>query len=172
MKKLAEFVYERGPAPKVELSKKEIVLLDTYNNAEDSDLDIMIEDFEAELEYANKEYDGYIVTGSLGLWNGKKDIFPEHFQNLEDAYRKCVEKADAVIVKLIDGSLEVGAMHHDGTNTLYIRPLSKDGDDIFYSFTQGYEDDYFADIDDDTFIKKFLKDNKMVLKFKIEDFRR
>jgi hypothetical protein len=170
MKRLYEYIIERGPAPKVELSKKEIVLLDTYNNREDEDLDITIEDFESELESVNKEYDGYIITGTLGLWNGKKDIFPEYFQNIEDAYHKCVEKSDDVIVKLVDGALEVNAMHHDGTNTLYIRPLSNKGDEIFYSFTQGYEDDYFNNIDDDTFVKKFLKDNAMVLKFKIEDF--
>jgi hypothetical protein len=168
MKHLTEYIIERGPAPKVDLYKKGIVILDTYHN-DDNDIDILIEDFMKELEYVDKKYEGFIVTGSLGLWYGKKEIYPEYFADLTEAYNKTVDKCDDVIVKLIEGSLEVSGMHHDGTNTLYIRPLSKEGAEIFSLFVEGYEHKYFENIDDDKFYEKFLKDKKMILSFE-KDF--
>lgn len=172
MKSLVEYIYERGPAPKVDLKKHAIVLLDTYNYSEeeDNDIDVLIDDFNEQIEKANKEYEGFLITGTLGLWHGKKDIYPEYCADLNDAYTKCVENADDIIVKIVDGALEISSMHHDGTNTLYIRPLDPIGCDIISNFEQGYEDDYFEGLNDDEFYKKFLKDSKLFLKFEPKDF--
>lgn len=172
MKSIIEYIYERGPAPKVDLKKHDIFLLDTYNysDEEDNDIDVLIDDFNEQIEHADKEHEGYIIVGTLGLWNGKKDIYPEYYKDLTEAYQKCINKADDVIVKLVDGALEVNAMHHDGTNELYIKALTKKGAEVMYSYTEGYEDDYFEDMDDDKFIEKFLKDKSMIENFDISDF--
>jgi len=172
MKSIIEYIYERGPAPKVDLKKHDIVLLDTYNYSEeeDNDIDVLIDYFNEQLAHADKEHEGYIIVGTLGLWNGKKDIYPEYYKDLTEAYQKCINKADDVIVKLVDGALEVSAMHHDGTNELYIKALTKKGAEVMYFYTEGYEDDYFEDMDDDKFIEKFLKDKSMIENFDISDF--
>lgn len=164
MKTLVEYINES--------SKDEYLLIDTYHiEEEDSDMiDVLIDDFNEQIEKANKEYEGFLITGTLGLWHGKKDIYPEYYADLNEAYKKCVENADDIIAKIVDGALEISSMHHDGTNTLYIRPLDPIGCDIISSFEQGYEDDYFEGLDDDEFYKKFLKDSKLFLKFKPEDF--
>lgn len=172
MKTLQEYIIERGPAPKVNLKKEGIVLLDTYHykDDEDNDIDILIDDFNEQLEKADKEHQGFLIVGTLGLWHGKKDIYPEYCSDLMEAYNKCIKSADDVIVKLIDGALEVSAMHHDGTNTLYIKALSRNGAQIAESFFEGYEDDYFDGMDDDEFMKKFLNDKSMVEEFDIKEF--
>jgi hypothetical protein len=172
MKTIIQYINERGPAPVVNKSTKAIVLLDTYNydDTEDNDIDVLIDDFNEQLEKADKEHEGYLIVGTLGLWNGKKDIYPEYYSDLMEAYQKCINNADDVIVKLIDGALEISAMHHDGTNTLYIKALSRNGAQIAESFFEGYEDDYFDGMDDDEFMKKFLNDKSMVEEFDIKEF--
>ena len=173
MKTLQEYIIERGPAPKVNLKKQGIVLLDTYHHRDDEDSDIiddLIDLFNDKIEHADKEHDGYIIVGTLGLWNGKKDIYPKYYSDLTEAYQKCTKSADDVIVKLIDGALEVSAMHHDGTNGLYIKALTRKGAEVMHSYTEGYEDDYFENMDDDEFMGKFLKDKSMIEDFDIKDF--
>jgi hypothetical protein len=172
MKTIIQYINERGPAPVVNKSTKAIVLLDTYNydDTEDNDIDDLIDDFNEQLEKADKEHEGYLIVGTLGLWNGKKDIYPEYYSDLMEAYQKCINNSDDVIVKLIDGALEISAMHHDGTNELYIKALTRKGAEVMHSYTEGYEDDYFEDMDDDEFMKKFLNDKSMVEKFDLTDF--
>lgn len=172
MKSLQEYIVERGAVPKVDLKKQGIVLLDTYHykDDEDNDIDVLIDDFNDQIKHADKEHEGYLIVGTLGLWNGKKDIYPEYYSDLTKAYQKCINSADDVIVKLIDGALEISAMHHDGTNGLYIKALTRKGAEVMSSYTEGYEDDYFENMDDDEFMEKFLKDKSMIEDFDIKDF--
>lgn len=172
MKTLQKYIIERGAAPKVDLKKKGIVLLDTYHYTDYKNIDIddLVDDFNDKIEHADKEHDGYIIVGTLGLWNGKKDIYPEYYSDLTEAYQKCTKSADDVIVTLIDGALEVSATHHDGTNGLYIKALTRRGAEVMHCYTEGYEDDYFDGMDDDEFMEKFLKDKSMIENFDIKDF--
>lgn len=70
-----------------------------------------------------------VVVGTLGLWNGRKDIYPTKCDNLVSAIKKCAGSASNVIVILNNGCIEVNAMHHDGTNCFEIHLLNKLGID-------------------------------------------
>jgi hypothetical protein len=70
-----------------------------------------------------------VVVGTLGLWNGRKDIYPTKCDDLVSAINKCAGSASNVIVILNNGYIEVNAMHHDGTNCFEIHLLNKLGID-------------------------------------------
>lgn len=65
--------------------------------------------------------DYYVVTGSLGLWYGRRGGICETFNNLYDALCKCSEDAYDIIAKCDGKKIEFENHHHDGTNcfTLY-----------------------------------------------------
>ena len=81
------------------------------------------------------------------------------------------KKMDYASVYLTDGCLNVNGSHHDGSNGYYIYPLSKEGCDIIYSWEQGYDDDYFEDMKEDDFFKKFVNDKKLIMKFNEKEFQ-
>ena len=68
-----------------------------------------------------------VVLGSLGLWYGRRDIIPTRENTLADAIKKCVSGCDYTCVKIVDGHIEVKAIHHDGTNEFEIHILNKLG---------------------------------------------
>lgn len=75
----------------------------------------------------NKNNTECVVLGSLGLWYGRRDIIPTRENTLADAIKKCVSGCDYTCVKIVDGHIEVKAMHHDGTNEFEIHILNKLG---------------------------------------------
>ena len=69
-----------------------------------------------------------LVTGSLGLWDGRRTIYPTRCDNLLQAIQRCCgHSIDNIVIDVEDGVVNVKAMHHDGTNHFYIQPLSKKG---------------------------------------------
>lgn len=181
MKHLSEIINEKLVLSKRNLSDKEtILLLDTYHREyyDDDDyteeqicamIDDDIDNFMGMLDKADKNYKGYIVTSEFSSYNkGKRWMYPEHFEYLDAAYKKIISRADDVIVNYVDGSLEVTGLGHDGSNTLYISPLTNDGVDVFTAFIDGYDDDYFDGLDEYEFYKKFVNDKKMIKKFDLE----
>ena len=88
-----------------------------------------------------------MITGSLGLWDGKHDIFPvvvksdgygKKFSDgytgydtpsMKSAIQKCCDGRDTlnVEVKFEDGKIVVYAHHHDGCNVFEIHVLSEKG---------------------------------------------
>lgn len=70
-----------------------------------------------------------VVVGTLGLWNGRKDIYPTKCDDLVSAINKCAGSATNVIVTLNNGCIEVNAIHLDGTNCFEIHLLNKLGID-------------------------------------------
>jgi hypothetical protein len=76
----------------------------------------------------SKENDApVIVTGTLGLWNGDRDIYPVVVDNLHDAVEKCIGSSDDAEVVFEDGVIYVYGYHHDGTNRFTIEKLSAKG---------------------------------------------
>lgn len=181
MKSLVEYINENGSSQNAAESKNSICLLDTNpSNYDDEsisidDLDVQIEaayeDFMNIIDNVNKEYEGFLLCGTLGLWHGKRDIYPEYFHDLTEAVNKCWEKMDYVSAYLVDGCLNLSGSHHDGTNGYYIYPLSPEGCDIITSWEQGYDDDYFDGMNEDAFFKKFVKDKKLIMKFNEKEFQ-
>ena len=64
--------------------------------------------------------DYYVVTGSLGLWYGRRGGICHTFNNLFDALGKCAEDAYDIIAKCDGKKIEFENHHHDGTNCFTI----------------------------------------------------
>ena len=88
------------------------------------------EDFCSNMLYGEYKNSRCMITGSLGLWNGRPTITPVLCDNLLDAIKKCISgrSIDDWEVKTEDGHIEVLAHHHDGTNCFEIHLLSKKGE--------------------------------------------
>lgn len=141
-----------------------------------------IEDFFDNLSYGSVDYP-LLITGTLGLWDGKKTIYPvkmessdwatkykkhdgtycdytrPHFLNpsIKNAIKKCINgnSIEDFGVRFDNGIIEVDAMHHDGTNTFYIRKLSKRG----LKKVEYYENNYIHDYKvEDWFFNKIKLD--------------
>ena len=143
------------------MSKKQITLIDTYNSGleysdyveycelneitpepegsddyyewEAEENQRFVEDFFENLRYVKFDTP-VIITGSLGLWNGRKEIYPLVVESTEkpslyNAVQKCINGMDDFKVELSEGEIVVHGYHHDGTNIFTISKLSKKGID-------------------------------------------
>lgn len=82
------------------------------------------EDFVENLKSTLKN-ERFVITGTLGLWNGKHDIYAAVKEGLYEAVMYCI--SDSILdidVQFNDGVLEVNCHHHDGTNCFEIHRLS------------------------------------------------
>lgn len=149
MKGLWEFIREGEEIdgiPFYESNNGEVVLLDTMDDEDDAAVDYFFD----EVGIEDKEHNnGYLITGDLGRWNGKKEIYPEYEDYLDDAVKRVIEKVEKVKITLIDGRINIIGAHHDGQNDMWISALSKKGQEKFENWESG-------DADDDL---SFLKDH-------------
>lgn len=67
-----------------------------------------------------------VVTGVLGLWNGKKKIKNQAFDSLAKAVARCLED-DNEIYEDQYGNLHIEAHHHDGVNHFIIKKATIKG---------------------------------------------
>ena len=68
-----------------------------------------------------------IITGSLGLWNGRKTVWATYSKDIVSAIKKCFGSCDDLVVTFKNGVYNCKAMHHDGTNYFEIRKLTNSG---------------------------------------------
>lgn len=89
-------------------------------------------DFWDNLKYSriDDQYN-WIVSGTLGLWQGDRDICQTMFNSLEDAIRKCLGRCDDIIIKKRGSVIYVTGLHHDGRNNFEIRALTDLGVERF-----------------------------------------
>jgi hypothetical protein len=157
------------------MSKKTITLIDTYNNegltyadyVEECEMNEITpadeksqeyyywlsetvqsytEDFFTNLRYMHDNETPVIVSGTLGLWDGVRQIYPVVFESTDyeqrsngkwayknpallNAIEKCISGMDDFKVELVEGEIIVHGYHHDGTNTFIINKISKKGMD-------------------------------------------
>jgi len=95
-------------------------------NGDNPDFEYQEEDFWQGIdEFDNgTKLDGFIITGELGLWNGKRAIYPHRCITLKQALMKCAEKMNHFRVDYQDGTLICYGYHHDGTNVFEINGFS------------------------------------------------
>ena len=132
------------------MSKKNFCLLDTWNSANNGqahciytphynpqDDDVELEetdnpDFEFNVEYfwdevssfdRDNKLAGFIITGQLGLWNGKPSITPVFHSTLKGALRACANKMDQFRVDIQKGVIYAYGYHHDGINSFTIKGI-------------------------------------------------
>lgn len=66
-----------------------------------------------------------IITGTLGLWSGRKEIVPVEACSVYDAIMRCCKNCDDCVVEYDNGYIKIKANHHDGTNSFVVRPVDK-----------------------------------------------
>lgn len=86
------------------------------------------DDFITNIKHCVYNRQKWAVEGTLGLWNGRKDIVPKVFDNLLEAISACIGSCDYVKIIKNYSKIEVEASHHDGTNRFTLRCLSDLGE--------------------------------------------
>ena len=82
----------------------------------------------ANIKYCEAYNIPVLVTGSLGLWNGRHEINAVVFPCVYDAIQHMLGGSIMDIeAKFVDGRIEVDAYHHDGCNSFIINALSAKG---------------------------------------------
>lgn len=137
-----------------ELSNQECILFSTFYNTKEykeyfdeyilmNELDIQnydesLNDFindELTTHYNdllnNIKYGSYdipcVVTGTIGRWNGRFNMYPQKFETLSEAINKCCTNVDGIVIKLNNGKIQIEGVHHDATNYYEITCLNKLG---------------------------------------------
>lgn len=92
--------------------------------------EMAMSDFFSNLEAVelNTQY-YWLVTGSVGLWYGVRDIDMTYEKTLADAIKRCIGSCYDAIIKKRGSVIYVSGLHHDGINHFEIRPLSGIGID-------------------------------------------
>ena len=113
-------------------------------------LDMAWEDLEMNVTYSKQNDEYCVITGNLGLWNGKPRIQPTMCKSVWDAIRKCANNMDYVVVRQVNGHLEVTGIHHDGSNNFEIHLLNERGVFAMERINHGYGN---ADLENRTYHK-------------------
>lgn len=97
-----------------------------------------VEDFLLECDTLDKKKDItlYLVTGVLGLWNGKHNG-GKVIEGLKKAIQETFQDYNSIYE--INGNLIVEAEHHDGTNIFTIKRLSQKGVYFYYRHSEYME---------------------------------
>lgn len=112
------------------------------------------------IDYNVEVNDVFAITGTLGLWDGKKTICPVMVESMSEGYRvngeykrtyrsglrlaidKCIEDTEYYRVEYDSerGCVEVYSYHHDGVNCFEIWKLSEFGRNAKADADAEYED--------------------------------
>lgn len=92
-----------------------------------SDYDAFIDNIK-HCEYNERQW---AVEGTLGLWNGQKEIVPKVFGSLFEAIIACTHRCDYFKITKNNSKIEVEATHHDGTNRFTLKCLSYYGESVY-----------------------------------------
>jgi hypothetical protein len=66
-----------------------------------------------------------ILSGFLGLWNGRPQIANYHFAQIEKAIHKCLSSGDEWQITYDNWGIYIDVFHHDGTNSFTISPIKQ-----------------------------------------------
>lgn len=85
---------------------------------------LYFEDFRYNLK-SNSDY--WIITGSVGLWCGRRKIIPTMVYGLWESILKCLGECNDTKVVKRGNVIEVNSYHHDGQDCFEIRALTELG---------------------------------------------
>ena len=117
-----------------------------YQTTNDEDFDFW-EGFRLAIKY-EPLHTRCVITGNVGLWNGKRTIVPTLVDNLFDAVMKCLTDCELYKLTIKDNVLYVDGSHHDGSNSFEIRLVNSDN----------YDKLNYWDDEEDGDIEKFFED--------------
>ena len=109
------------------------VLIDTTTIDPDEDdypSEYLWNDLVWELDNLDK-FPRYVITGTLGRWNGRKRIYPLESDDLLSLVQKALRNASNYKVSVKDGYVLIESTHHDGANEFKIYALSPKGAEYF-----------------------------------------
>lgn len=112
--------------------------------------------FKDAMKYRNLDC---IVTGTLGLWDGKHSIYPTCGE-LMDMINKCLKDAYDYIIRIENNVMYIENHHHDGTNYYEIRLVNG----------ENYDKIIYWDDEEDGDLVQFLLDNNNFEDFYYEYF--
>ena len=79
------------------------------------------------VEEINKKHDLFILCGTLGLWNGKPDIYPEIYNDIGEIIKKITNVRFNYYLKVSydinNKEINIEQSHHDGCNCFTIKAL-------------------------------------------------
>jgi hypothetical protein len=91
------------------------------NNGGDFTHDLVWEYFNQDLEFwfSSEWFNKPIkVSGSLGFWNGRKEIEPKYYDNLKDAIEKMITGYDNFVLEQEGDKYILSLIHHDNRHIL------------------------------------------------------
>ena len=110
-------------------------------------LNMYWEDFICNLQHDKDNNVKCVVRGKVGTWRGNFEIEPKIFLTLEEAIYACVRDCDYItITQTEDGTIEVCALHHDGSHSFTIHKFN----DLSYEV-----DEDEIDLTDEKYYDKF-----------------
>lgn len=91
------------------------------------------DDFFENLKYSKEEKENghYMITADLGRWNGRRIGYKDKiFNSISEAIKDALSCSDYWDYKIEfdNGVVVVYGYHHDGTDIMYVRKLSKHGE--------------------------------------------
>ncbi len=121
-----------------------LLAFDEDNIADGYEYDLINEDLKALYNRMMDGFNGIMITGCLGLWDGPHDIMPVRAETFDDFMKMFDKDIRAFEISLVDedtdvselqrysaqwkrsarkGSIVVKAWHHDGCNIFVLYPL-------------------------------------------------
>ena len=93
-------------------------------------IDLEYESFMTNIQDSSYNNCKCIILGSLGRWNGRKQIVPCVEENLSKAIKRCMNVRGFYYIKVEqrNNSILVSISHHDGIDTFEIHLLNKRGE--------------------------------------------
>ena len=67
----------------------------------------------------------FVVTGTVGRWNGRFDIIPKLYDSFEEAFDEAIAGAQDVDVRYCTQYISVAGHHHDDTNHFQLWPVKR-----------------------------------------------
>ena len=109
------------------------------------------DDFSYELKHFFEKSNAWLLTGSIGRWDG--DCRGGYIFNTFEEFCRCFEDCDYIEITDDAGHLEVKCSHHDGTNFYEVKRVSDFGCDWY--------DNHYWDMNEEELHTKMWNNNFM-----------